>query len=184
MLDLETLGNNSQSPILSIGAVAFDPMGNQPVEKLPSFYCNVQLQSCFDAGLKPDASTVLWWFQQSEEARLAVTEPPVESLVNALCSFSAFFFERKFLWSHATFDVPILANAYRAIGVDLPWHYRAARDIRTLQELAEKLGYRRVDRPAGTEVEHNALADARNQVYYTRLMYQTVMRAVPQEQAA
>lgn len=41
------------------------------------------------------------------------------------------------LWSHgAAFDPPILAAAYKAVGLAVPWHYRAPRDTRTLFDLA------------------------------------------------
>ena len=41
------------------------------------------------------------------------------------------------LWSHgAAFDSPILAAAYAACGLPVPWHYRAPRDTRTLFDIA------------------------------------------------
>ena len=56
MVDLETLGNGSESVIISIGAVEFDP---ETGELGREFYKVVDAQSCVDAGLKIDASTVM-----------------------------------------------------------------------------------------------------------------------------
>mgnify|MGYP006408929027 CR=1 FL=1 len=67
MIDLETMGTRPDAPIISIGAVAFDANG-----PLDSFYAGVNLGSSVNSGAKIDASTVLWWMQQSDEARAAL----------------------------------------------------------------------------------------------------------------
>ena len=68
MLDLETMGNNSNSAIIAIGAVAFS-LDSGVYDK---FYANVHLQTSLDAGLKVDGSTVEWWLTQSENARESI----------------------------------------------------------------------------------------------------------------
>ena len=66
MLDLETMGNGNRAAIIAIGAVAFNSSGvNQ------RFYQQVRLDMSIDCGLEMDASTVLWWLQQSDAARSA-----------------------------------------------------------------------------------------------------------------
>ncbi len=52
-------------------------------------------------------------------------------------------------------------NAYKLIGKKPPFHYRCARDIRTLVDLAN-LRYE----PKGDEKTHNALEDCERQVKY------------------
>lgn len=66
MIDLETMGNKPSAPIVSIGAVIFDPSTG---EFGPDFYRVVSLKSSVDGGAVPDADTIMWWMQQSEEAR-------------------------------------------------------------------------------------------------------------------
>lgn len=67
------------------------------------------------------------------------------------------------IWSHgAAFDPPILAAAYAAVGLPVPWHYRAPRDTRTLFDLAgisDHSGW--LDQyPGPLAVPHHALDDA------------------------
>lgn len=69
MVDLETMGSGPDAPIVSIGAVYFDPStGNTGAE----FYQVVSLESSMTFGMKPDASTIQWWLKQSSEARSAI----------------------------------------------------------------------------------------------------------------
>lgn len=185
MVDLETMGNNPRSPILSIGAVAFDPLGSEPLEELPSFYVNVSLQSCLNVGLTADASTIMWWMSQSEEARKALLDPAPIAINSALKEFYEFFIQHATakgkLWAHATFDPVILRSAGDAAGVGLPWSHRNTRDIRTIVDLAAQIG---MEIPASgaagenAQVKHKADDDARYQVGYVRQMYQAVIGRV------
>lgn len=86
MLDLETMGNGSNSAIIAIGAVAFDTNGVKD-----KFYQQVNLKSSVDAGMEMDASTVLWWLKQSDSARKAFKDNEKSlSIANALVEFSMF----------------------------------------------------------------------------------------------
>lgn len=49
MLDIETMGNQSYSSILSIGAVKFDLNTGETGDE---FYTTIDLKSCLDLGLK------------------------------------------------------------------------------------------------------------------------------------
>ena len=66
MLDLETMGNGPNAAITAIGAVKFDPDKGEIVE---TFYFKVNLESSVKQGGVIDASTVIWWLGQNEEAR-------------------------------------------------------------------------------------------------------------------
>lgn len=150
MLDLETLGNTSNSAIISIGAVEFteDGLGRD-------FYVLVDPQSCQDFKLQIDASTVMWWMQQSDEARAAFKGKSLP-LEIALSSFTEWFNPKAALWGNgATFDNVIMDNAYKAIGVRRPWHYTKDRCYRTLKALYPDIT---ADEREGTY--HNALDDA------------------------
>jgi hypothetical protein len=157
MIDTETLGTQSTSVILSIGAVCFDPTTGYIGSE---FYQNIEPTSCQKAGLTIDASTVTWWMDQSEEARKALTSDRV-SLDAALLGLSQFLNSDSDLriWAHSPmFDVVILEHACRAVGQKQPWGYRDPRDTRTIFDLA---GVNLADFASGTY--HNALDDARNQ---------------------
>ena len=91
------------------------------------------------AGLEIDASTLMWWMGQSAAARKAVTRKDTESLVEALQGLDIFIgvaSEKKKakVWGNgASFDNVILANAYRATNLDLPWNYWNDRCYRTMK---------------------------------------------------
>lgn len=74
MLDIETMGNESFSSIVSIGALEFDIETGKTGKE---FYVNVDLQSCMDLGLIVNASTIMWWLNQNEQARKDLTDRAV-----------------------------------------------------------------------------------------------------------
>lgn len=81
MVDMETMGNGPDAPIVSIGAVFFDPStGNTGAE----FYQVVSLESSMSFGMKPDASTIQWWLKQSSEARSAILVDEAMGLLETL----------------------------------------------------------------------------------------------------
>lgn len=161
MIDLESMGQSALAAIIAIGAVAFDPTTGKLGE---SFYCVVDLQSSMNAGMTIDASTVLWWLKQSDEARKALQSPGAP-LLEALMDLEAFLKQvspnRKELivWANgASFDFPILATAFRAHKARLPWDFWNERCARTLIGVARTLfGYQK---PVIDGTAHNALDDA------------------------
>jgi len=157
MLDLETLGNGSDAAMLAIGAVKFDVYDGLGEE----FYLIIDPQTCVDAGLKIDASTVMWWMKQSHEARLAFNDQSkMVPLIGALLDFSNWVGDKKnsLIWGNgANFDNVILSNAYKATGMVQPWPYWGDRCYRTIAALKKDIKLNRV----GTH--HNALDDAKTQ---------------------
>ncbi len=70
MIDLETLATSPDASVLSIGAVKFDPFGDElNDQQMDSFYVRVDLDSCDRLGLVTSDSTIAWWAQQSQEAQ-------------------------------------------------------------------------------------------------------------------
>ncbi len=164
MVDLETMSTAAHAAFVQLGAVAFDPCGTTlPSVDQPSFvfYRNVDLASCIDLGLHVDGGTVMWWLQRSEEARASLLNPSPEPVRNVLADFAQWFMKvtarDSYIWSHGlTFDVPILAEAYRRLGRKTPWFFSRAHDTRTIFDRA---GFKLPS--ADTRVGgHNALQDA------------------------
>lgn len=147
MVDLETLGTKPGCAILSIGAVAFsqDGLGTE-------FYASISNPTG-----NIEAGTVLWWLNQSEDARYAARSGKEEHGF-AIYRFHTWFKEQggKHFWCHgATFDEPIL-RAAAGMEVDPPWKFWDVRCTRTLYALSgispsRAVGY------------HNALDDAKGQ---------------------
>lgn len=158
-LDLETMGVNANCAIISIGAAAFNRKTEDfRVEDVSKFYVNVDLEDSIKHGLNVDASTIKWWMQQDKEAQSAFFVDPILKLRAALEKLSDWvdFIGGQDIpcWTHATFDAPILGNAYRTLHMRMPTHFRKQRDIRTLQDL---MGYYKLERKGQ---HHNALDDA------------------------
>lgn len=160
MVDLETLGNGSNAVITSVGAVRFHATGIKD-----SFYEFVDPQSCVDAGLKMDVSTVLWWMGQSDDARAAFKNKGLP-LVTVLAAFDAWFPKDACLWGNgATFDNVILSNAYKAVGMKAPWPFWGDRCYRTVKAM-----YPDTKAPAFQGTAHNALDDAAHQARHLILI--------------
>ena len=157
MVDLETLGTGNNAVIISIGAVEFDVSTGELGRE---FYGNIDPQSCVNAGLEIDASTVMWWMQQSDAARAAF-KSHTNSLITSLQSFSLWYPEGAALWGNgATFDNVLLSNAYRKTNLTQPWKYTHDRCYRTLKSL------RRDVKQASFGTAHNALDDAKYQALH------------------
>ncbi len=154
MLDLETMGTNSNAAIIAIGAVRFDK------KVTDKFYEVVTLQSCVDAGLEMDASTVMWWMDQSKEARDQFKRDGIK-LKFALFQFAAWAGEGAEVWGNgASFDNAILANAYSKCGLEQPWAFYNDRCYRTVKSMNKDIKLKRV----GTY--HNAVDDAESQALH------------------
>lgn len=177
MVDMETMGNSPDAPIVSIGAVFFDPStGNTGAE----FYRVVSLESSMSFGMKPDASTIQWWLKQSSEARSAILVDEAMGLRESLELLADFIAENAANGSHTvqmwgngcSFDNVILRHAYVLTDTPFAVPFWNDRDIRTMVELGNSVGINpRYDIPFEGDL-HNALSDARHQVKYVSAIWQ------------
>ncbi|AYY47774.1 exonuclease [Citrobacter freundii] len=177
MVDMETMGNSPDAPIVSIGAVFFDPStGNTGAE----FYRVVSLESSMSFGMKPDASTIQWWLKQSSEARSAILVDEAMGLLETLELLADFIAENAANGSHTvqmwgngcSFDNVILRRAYALTDTPFAVPFWNDRDVRTMVELGKSVGINpRYDIPFEGDM-HNALSDARHQVKYVSAIWQ------------
>jgi len=177
MVDLETMGKKPGAPIVSIGAVFFDPSSGKTGAE---FYQVINLESSMSFGARPDASTILWWLKQSPEARSAIVVDDTVGLLEALELFLDFIAENAangsknvLCWGNgSSFDCSLLEAAFELADTPFPiphWNYR---DVRTVVELGKAVGLNsRYDIPFEGD-QHNALADARHQVKYVSAIWQ------------
>ncbi|ENQ9725243.1 3'-5' exoribonuclease, partial [Escherichia coli] len=165
MIDLETMGKNPDAPIISIGAIFFDP---QTGDMGPEFSKTIDLET---AGGVIDRDTIKWWLKQSREAQSAIMtdEIPLDDALLQLREFidenSGEFFVQ--VWGNgANFDNTILRRSYERQGIPCPWRYYNDRDVRTIVELGKAIDFdARTAIPFEGE-RHNALDDARYQAKY------------------
>ncbi|HHH3255984.1 TPA: 3'-5' exoribonuclease, partial [Escherichia coli] len=138
MIDLETMGKNPDAPIISIGAIFFDP---QTGDMGPEFSKTIDLET---AGGVIDRNTIKWWLKQSREAQSAIMtdEIPLDDALLQLREFidenSGEFFVQ--VWGNgANFDNTILRRSYERQGIPCPWRYYNDRDVRTIVELGKAI---------------------------------------------
>lgn len=180
MIDLETMGNKPNAPIVSVGAVFFEP---ETGELGPELYAAVDLKSEVALGAVPDADTILWWLTQSSEARAAITGEamPIRDALSELSAFAALnSASPKYLcvWGNgASFDNVILRAAYERCQMPPCWSWFNDLDVRTIVKLGRAVGFDpKRDMPFDGE-RHNALADAIHQAKYVSAIYQRLIPA-------
>lgn len=163
-IDLETLGKGHDAAITQLGWCPFDPTtgvigtGNA-INVSPT--CGVI-----------DPSTVVWWLQQGEDARMGMVTAidTGVTLAQGLRDFGECLYEPEHamegvcVWGNgATFDITILESAYSRCGLVVPWMFYNVRDMRTIVHLAQDLrGFNRAS-VVRAGVHHDAAADAAHQ---------------------
>lgn len=177
MIDLETMSTAGDAAILSIGLQPFDPRGDG-IDPAAGLLLHVDLQASMNAGLRVDASTILWWLSQSDDARagLVARDPLMLSVaLQNLVDWGKTVVSWKWVkvWANgAAFDPPILENAFRRCRIDIPWEYSNVLDVRTMKWLAPD-----VPKVAPT-VAHDALSDAQAQAIYVQRCYAAIKPVV------
>ncbi|HAI1453583.1 TPA: 3'-5' exoribonuclease [Escherichia coli] len=145
------------------------------------FSVNISLESSMRYRARPDASAILWWMEQSEEARKSLTSNTQE-LSTALSWLSEFIIKNANhklvqVWGNgASFDCVILRNSYSLTGQPVPWQWWNDRDVRTIVELGKVIGFDpKRDMPfKGTR--HNALDDAIHQAKYVSAIWKKLAK--------
>lgn len=158
MIDFETLDTCPSAAVVQIGAVEFDRLTGELGRE---FKVNVDAQSAVNSGATLNASTIEFWLKQNDAARNSILAEPRVPIYEAFDSFNKFLSGSKFIWSHATFDFPILCETLKRLHIKPNFSYRSARDIRTLVDLSG----------GGTTVvregtHHDGLDDAKFQAKY------------------
>ena len=168
MIDLETLATSPNASVLTIGAVKFDPFGddlNDPTCK--KFYVRIDVDSCDELNLDVNDDTIAWWANQSKEAQEEAFNP--EGRVHIREAFDQlykFCWGAKRVWSHgASFDTVICENIFRKLNKAVPWKFWEVRCTRTLFDLGVN-----PERPP--VLKHHALEDAWNQTVGVQHIFQ------------
>ncbi|HIB6982249.1 TPA: 3'-5' exoribonuclease domain-containing protein, partial [Escherichia coli] len=174
MIDLKTMGKNPDAPIISIGAIFFDP---QTGDMGPEFSKTIDLET---AGGVIDRDVIKRWLKQSPEAQSAIMTDEIP-LDDALLQWREFIDENSGeffvqVWGNgANFDNTILRRSYERQGIPCPWRYYNDRDVRTIVELGKAIYFdARTAIPFEGE-RHNALDDARYQAKYVSVIWQKLI---------
>ncbi|MGD3092510.1 3'-5' exoribonuclease domain-containing protein [Escherichia coli] len=174
MIVLKTMGTSPDAPIISIGAIFYDP---QTGDMGPEFSKTIDLET---AGGVIDRGAIKYWWKQSREAQSAIMtdEIPLDDALLQLREFidenSGEFFVQ--IWGkEANFNNVILRRSYERQGIPCPWSYYNDRDVRTIVELGKAIDFdARTAIPFEGE-RHNALDDARHQAKYVSAIWQKLI---------
>lgn len=152
MVDLETLGTHSSSPIVSIGMVKF----TQQRGIIDQLYIEIDLNSAIEHSTGIRTDTLQWWMQQSDEARkLFFPQRGGQQMAWALQEVTKFMDPNGTLWGNGSdFDNPMLSDKFDRLGMKQPWKFWNNRCYRTLKSQHLDIPLER----KGTH--HNALDDA------------------------
>lgn len=187
MVDLETLGTAESAPIVSIGAVLFDPQASDTFESLysRSFLRLIDIEDAINVCGPAEAGTIKWWLQQDDKAIKRLVNGEQVSLKTALTDLYIYTHVRgdRFpevsrlpiptrIWAKSPdFDCTKLDAACRKLKMKDPFPYYTRRCVRTAQDLAFPNGELPEFRGG---VHHDARDDAVNQA----LMIQACYRAL------
>jgi len=141
-LDLETMNNVPNSPILSIGCVAFNSeTGVIDIDN--GFHMYLSLDEQFRKGVMPSESTLLWWLNQSDAARSKQYDALRFSPKAVLSDFISWMMktigdadwkEIQLYGNGSDFDVAILANLMDKFDMKPCWPFWGARCLRTFKQ--------------------------------------------------
>ena len=171
MLDIETMGKEPNSAILTIGASLFRQNALGIVEINPDlFYSRVELADSVRNG-SVDGETLRWWLSQSSESLAELVNPDRYLLKVCLQGLSSFINKncnpsKVLVWANSpSFDCTILESAYKRFDMEKPWEYYNQRCYRTMKGLFN------VAKPEiENNVKHHAADDALMQVEHLKLI--------------
>jgi len=173
--DTETLGLYENAVVTTLSAVPFTFEDNTPYDELvrQGFFVKFKIVEQLKVyGRETTQSTVDWWKQQSEEAKVFSIKPSADdvTLVEGLNSLTAFIKEsgydwkKSYLWSRGNaFDFPKIESLYRNCGLEVPFNTFRVRDTRTMIDCltgSENGYYRLREGQPKSFVKHHALHDA------------------------
>lgn len=170
MIDLETLDVLPTATILTLGAVKFDPFGDESNDpKMEKLYLRIDIDSCDKLGATVSPATLDWWAQQSPAAQEEAFSPAGRvDIADAMNQLYKFCWGAKRVWSHgAAFDVPICEFYFRKLGKAIPWNFWEVRCTRTAFDLG-------INPNRATVTAHNALDDAVDQALGVQKIYRTL----------
>ena len=161
MIDLETLGTDPYSLILSISAVIFNPFTGEDGKRFELF---IDPQDGLNEGFKVTGDTILWWLGQEDGPRMEIVEKCVNgyTVSGALLQFSRFIEDNNvtYLWGKGpSFDLSRLTESYDKLNMTRPWKYWNERCVRTMIDLVPQTR----DIPFVGD-KHNGIDDSLHQI--------------------
>lgn len=164
VIDLETLSTAPNAAVLSLGVYC------ESFEDTTELFLNVDEQ--IRAGAAVDWSTISWWLQQPEDARLAQARAfrpvPMEGVLTYLATLLNTPDDYVIMSNPASFDLAILRWHWMRLGLNAPWGHGKERCYRTYRAQIDPVMLREYElaaEAAHSGSKHSALVDAKRQHY-------------------
>jgi hypothetical protein len=134
VIDIETTATTPEAGIVAIGLALFNFDDLVQTTKH-----QIQLVKCSENKLREEDGKVMkWWScdRVSETARQQLYNYQNHqngcTLIEGLRQVNEILPKSCKVWGNGSvFDITIIENAYKQVGLDVPWHFRAVCDIRT-----------------------------------------------------
>ena len=173
MLDLETLDTRPTAVVLSIGAIAFDPLSETLGDPFYVELSDLPVQQL--NGRTISASTVQWWMQQDVLAKRVFSDAGTNrrNTMAGLSDFQQYIAanggKNAEIWGNgADFDNIILGSLYDSTNMTRPWSYSRNRCFRTMKSLFPHV------KVPHEGVAHNALDDAITQAKWLQAIMKEI----------
>lgn len=163
MIDFETLGQNEDTIVISLGACFFDLESGKIG---PTFYMAFDIDDQLKRGRTITGDTLKWWFSQSDAAKKVFNDKakPTEEVLKTFATWVSGqnSVSKVRPWGNgATFDISIIEHLFRQYGIKCPWLYYNVMDMRTFRRFVANNA--KVEKKG---VNHNALDDAKSQAEF------------------
>lgn len=166
MIDIETLGTEPDSVVLSVGAVKFDPFQLTDPHAKTLWRPEIDAQS--NAGRSVLDDTLQWWAKQPQHIQdEAFDEHGRITLSLFMADLNKYLVGVDKIWCQGPqFDMVILENFFDNFGHHKNWFYWQISDCRTLFKLMPRDPRKDIQQDL-----HNALEDSRWQAVCVQKFY-------------
>jgi len=166
MIDIETLGTEPSSVIMSVGGVKFDPYTSDVPHDGKHWMLDVDAQT--DAGRDVNDSTLEWWAKQEQSIQdRAFSTEGRTSLQEFMPDLNKWLVGCHTIWCQGPqFDMVMLENLFKQFDHHMNWFYWQVSDSRTLFKMLPA-----DPRKSIQENLHDAQADAHWQAVCVQQAY-------------
>lgn len=143
MLDIETLALTADAVVWCAAITEFAQNGGEPIMSSQMFMLTNQ------PGRHRNSDTISWTmahgdkelYEQWRDNKTTRHLSPAELYTALEKTFGAYGSGNYEIWAKgAKFDFAVMQSYFSDYGLATPWHYRAERDMRTLQSVLKSLG--------------------------------------------
>lgn len=167
MIDLETLGTDPDTQVLTIGAVKFNPFTWDAPHSEFYYRFDIDEQEALGRSVSQDTLDNFWAKQPKEIVEEAFTPHDRLPCREILSLLKKWYVGCDEVWSQGSFDINILENMSKQVNMPVPWSFWTVGDSRPF--------IRRMSVDPRKEFKfaaHNALEDVKAQAFALRKTFE------------